>query len=182
MITAEKFAARAVNGGYIGIPYDVLDCQGFVERVLYDLGIRKPNGTAYNWKGSNSMWRNYYKWRGTIADCKKAYGIIPQGALVYKMRQDGGEVERGYHDGLGNFYHVGLYIGGYDQMGIHSSTGGVQYAASLKGWTHVGLLSMLDYTGSGAEDPGVTNRLLSIITDIKKLADEAERIINHGSV
>ena len=100
MITGEQFAEKALTGGYIGIPYERLDCQGFVERVLADCGVRKPNGTVYDWRGSNAMYRNYFQWRGTVKECESKYGMIPQGALVFTRKTDGGEVEKGYHDGL----------------------------------------------------------------------------------
>ena len=177
MVTGEKLAVQAATGGYIGIPYEKLDCQGFVERVIADCGIRKPNGVPYNWRGSNSMYRNYYQWHGSIDLCKKSFGLIPQGALVFKMRNDDGEVEHGYTDGLGNFYHVGIYLGESGRMVIHSTTGGVQYAKSLSGWTHVSLLSMIDYTKSNVDNPGLTARLNNIFDEIEKLIKEGRDLI-----
>ena len=55
MITGYAFAEQARSGSYNGIPYKQLDCQGFVERVLKDSGVRKPDGSVYNWRGSNHM-------------------------------------------------------------------------------------------------------------------------------
>lgn len=172
MITGEKLAEQAVNGGYIGIPYKKLDCQAFVEKVISDLGIRKPDGTVYNWRGSNAMYRNYYSWRGTIAECQKEYGIIPQGALIYKMKHDGGEKEKGYTDGLGNFYHVGIYIGNEYRVIMHSSTGGVQYANTLNCWTNISLLSFIDYTGKNAD-----NNIKDLINKIRADLDKLEGLI-----
>lgn len=177
MVTGEKFASQAVNGNYIGIPYEKLDCQGFVEKVLADTGVRKSNGMVYNWRGSNSMYRNFYQWHGSVNACKKAFGIIPQGALMFKMREDDAEQKLGYNDGLGNFYHVGIYTGIEGRPIIHSTTGGVQYAKSLSGWNYVSLLSMLDYTGSNVDNIGLQAKLMSIITEIRKLADDAERLL-----
>ena len=57
--TGAAVAEQAKTGGYIGIPYSKLDCQAFVEQVLRDLGVRKPDGSVYNWRGSNSMFRNF---------------------------------------------------------------------------------------------------------------------------
>lgn len=168
MITGERLAEQAVKGGYIGMPYSEVDCQAFVEKVISDLGIRKPDGTVYNWRGSNSMYRNYYSWRGTISECKTTFGIIPQGALIYKRKNDGGEKEKGYTDGLGNFYHVGIYIGDDDRMIIHSSGGGVQYATKLNGWTNITLLSFIDYTGKN-DDNNIKDLINRIRADIDKL-------------
>ena len=104
-------AEQAITGGYVGTAYSRLDCQGFVEQVLKDLGVRKKDGSPYNWRGSNSMWRNYIGWKGTIEECKKKFGCIPQGAFLFLLKWDGKEEEKGYTDGLGNASHVGLYLG-----------------------------------------------------------------------
>ena len=124
--TGLEFAENALLPKWDKYTYDRLDCQGFVERVLADCGVRKPNGTVYDWRGSNSMYRNYYQWRGTVKECENKFGMIPQGALVFTRKTDGGEVERGYHDGLGNFSHVGIYVG--NGMMIHCGNP-IQYAS-----------------------------------------------------
>lgn len=149
--TGKDMAEQAVTGGYVGIPYSKLDCQGFVEQVLKDLGVRKPDGTPYNWRGSNSMWRNYITWRGTIEECRKKFGEIPLGAFMFLVKRDGGEKEKGYNDDLGNASHVGLFIGSEvnplkDKYCCMDSQGnrGVDYCA-LNVFTHVGLMSMIDY-------------------------------------
>ena len=92
--TGADMAEQAITGGYVGTPYSKLDCQGFVEQVLKDLSVRKPDGTPYNWRGSNSMWRNYIKWKGTIAECKAKFGEIPLGAFMFIVKYDGGEQSR----------------------------------------------------------------------------------------
>ena len=143
--TGKDIAEQALTGGYLGIPYSKLDCQGFVEQVLKDLGVRKPDGTPYNWRGSNSMWRNYITWRGTIEECRKKFGEIPLGAFMFLVKHDGGERERGYNDDLGNASHVGLYVGS-SSMPCMDSQGnrGVDFC-KLNVFTHVGLMSMIDY-------------------------------------
>lgn len=172
MITGERLAEQAVNGGYIGIPYKKLDCQGFVEKVISDLGIRKPDGTVYNWRGSNAMYRNFYSWRGTVEECKKQFGMIPEGCLVFTRKTDGGEVDRGYSDGIGNFVHVGIYVG--DPHGvIHSTTGGVQFCKwPDKRWTNISLLSFIDYTGKNAD-----NNIKDLIDRIRADIDKLEGLI-----
>ncbi len=146
--TGRDVAIQAITGNYIGKPYSTYDCQAFVKQVLKDLGVRKPDGTPYNWKGSNSMFRNYIKWRGTIEECRKKFGSIPQGAFVFLVKHDGGELEKGYHDDLGNASHVGLYIGTSPNPCMDSQpTGGVQMR-KLSIFTHVGLMDMIDYSTS----------------------------------
>lgn len=145
MITGYSIAQQALKGNYTGIPYSQHDCQSFVELVLKDAGVRKPDGTPYNWKGSNSMYRNHLSWRGSITECKNRFGKIPVGALVFIVKHDGGEAERGYHDNLGNASHVGLYIGASPNPVMDSQpTGGVQLRG-LNQFTHIGLLDMISY-------------------------------------
>ena len=143
--TGADVAEQAITGGYVGIPYRKLDCQAFVEQVLKDLGVRKLDGTPYNWRGSNSMWRNYITWKGTISECRKKFGTIPLGAFMFLVKNDGGESERGDHDGLGNASHVGLYVGDskYPCMDSQGNRG-VDYC-SLNVFTHVCLMDMIDY-------------------------------------
>lgn len=143
--TGADVAEQAKTGNYVGIPYSRLDCQGFVEQVLKDLGVRKEDGSPYNWKGSNSMYRNFIRWRGTLDECRKKFGGIPKGAFLFIVKHDGGEVERGYHDDLGNASHVGLYLG-TSPLPCMDSQGnrGVDYC-KLNIFTHVGLMSMIDY-------------------------------------
>ena len=143
--TGADMAEQAITGGYVGTPYSKLDCQGFVEQVLKDLSVRKPDGTPYNWRGSNSMWRNYIKWKGTIAECKAKFGEIPLGAFMFLVKYDGGEVEKGYHDDQGNASHVGLYVGSSTLPCMDSQGNrGVDYC-KLNVFTHVGLMDMIDY-------------------------------------
>ena len=146
-ISGEALVKQAVTGGYLGTPYSRLDCQGFVEEVLKDCGVRKSDGYPYNWRGSNSMWRNFIQWRGTIEECRKKFGCIPKGAFMFLVVHDGGEVEKGYHDSLGNAKHVGLYIGNTnDEYPCMDSQGdrGVDFC-KLNVFTHVGLMTMIDY-------------------------------------
>lgn len=142
--TGEDVVKQAVNGDYLGKPYSMYDCQAFVEQVLKDLGVMKSDGTPYNWKGSNSMFRNYIRWRGTIDECKKKFGCVPKGAFVFLVKNDGSEEKRGYHDGLGNASHVGIHIGNNTCMDSQP-TDGIQYR-KLSIFTHVGLMYMVDYS------------------------------------
>ena len=148
-VSNTQFAEQARSSKYDGVPYTKLDCQGFVEEVLKDCGVRKADGTPYNWKGSNSMWRNALLWRGTIAECLHRYGEIPIGAWVFIIKNDGGEKEKGYNDNEGNASHVGIYARTGDEP-VRDSTrstkrNGVGYR-SISAFTHVGLPYMIDYT------------------------------------
>ena len=76
MVSSGHFAQVAESSKYDSWKYADHDCQDFVECVLYDSGVRKPDGSKYNWKGSNSMWRSALSWRGTIAEAVEKFGQI----------------------------------------------------------------------------------------------------------
>ena len=149
MITGTQYADQAMSDRYTGTPYSKLDCQAFVEQVLKDCGVRKPDGSPYNWKGCNSMWRNALEWKGTIQQCLDRYGMIPPGAWVFIVTNDGGEKERGYYDDQGNAKHIGIYCDPNRPDPVRDSTktktrDGVGYR-KLSGFTHVGLPKMILY-------------------------------------
>ena len=170
--TGADMAEQAVTGGYVGTPYSKLDCQGFVEQVLRDLSVRKPDGTPYNWRGSNSMWRNYIKWKGTIEECKKKFGEIPQGAFLFLLKWDHREEEKGYHDGLGNASHVGLYVGTSPLPCIDSQVSrGVDYC-KLNVFTHVGLMDMIDYYNEPEPVPAHELDAVRIIRNVDSTDEE----------
>lgn len=146
-VNASEFTCRALTGNYIGIPYAKLDCQAFVERVLADCGVKNPaTGRAWNWRGSNHMWRCAVHDKRAITD-----GTPPHGAWLFTIKHDGGEKARGYHDNEGNAAHIGIYLG--DGVVIHSTTGGVQWDnISSKRWTHYALANCVSYdTGAACE-------------------------------
>lgn len=150
------YATQAMSERYTGVPYSKLDCQAFVEEVLKDCGVRKPDGTVYNWKGSNSMWRNALKWKGTVYDCMTEFGCIPLGAWTFIVKHDGGEKDKGYNDNEGNASHVGIYCNdGTDSVRDSTKTSkrdGVGYR-KLEGFTHIGLPKMIIYmTKDTSED------------------------------
>ena len=87
-----KYVADAARHGEV-------DCSGAFTYWYKQAG-------SYMYHGSNTMWRKYTTERGEIGEIE----LIP-GMAVYKWRNDGKEPERYKADGLGNFYHVGCYIG-----------------------------------------------------------------------
>ena len=165
-VTGTAYATQAQSDRYTGVPYSKLDCQAFVEEVLKDCGVRKPDGSAYNWKGSNSMWRNALRWKGTIEECKRLFNCIPLGAWVFIVKNDGGEVAKGYHDNEGNASHVGIYCReGSEPVRDSTKTAkrdGVGYR-KLDGFTHVGLPTMITYNGNTSRIEAL--KAVSIIRD-----------------
>lgn len=176
MVSSIRFEEQARSPQYNGIKYDQLDCQAFVEKVLYDSGCRKSNGSSYNWKGSNDMWRNALSWKGTIDECKKVYGEIPLGAWVFIWANDGGEKDRGYNDNQGNAKHVGIYVGAdtvRDSTRNTSGRDGVGYR-KLEGFNRVGLCKYLDYEADNKDN---TYEILTILDHIRSELDNIERMV-----
>lgn len=144
VVTAQQYVEQARTGDYLGIPYADLDCQAFVEKVLADAGFR------HDWRGSNDMWRNGVDGREKIENIAD----IPAGAWVFTIKDDGGEVDRGYHDDMKNAAHVGIYLGNGDV--IHSTktakSDGVQMdKITSKRWTHYAKCIYINY-GTGTPD------------------------------
>lgn len=156
MIDAKEFAKAGQK--YLGTPYSTMDCQAFVERCMRDCGLKK------DLKGSNAWYREM-DWTGTPEECKKIFGSIPTGAMLFIWSDDGGEVARGYKDGLGNASHIGI-VTHTGKGAIHSSSSRGEVAESRfkdktisnGGWNRVGLSRLFDYGEkinqalSGSED------------------------------
>lgn len=170
MISAEEFS-KAGNK-YLDRSYDDMDCQEFYEQCAADVGL------IMDLKGSNAWYRKFKQtgWVGSPEECKARFGSVPKGATLFIHAFDGGEVQRGYHDGLGNASHIGIKTG-TGKGAIHSSsTRGCVAESEFKdktikngGWNTVGLSTLFDYGekinailrgGGGApdvdppEDPG----------------------------
>ena len=142
----------------IGTSYEDMDCQKFIEWCLKQCGLDKDLA------GSNAWFREVWN-NGVIMtpeECVAQLGTVPAGAFLFILEDDGGEVERGYHDGLGNATHIGL-VTGKGKGAIHSSktAGGVAESKfenkTVKngGWNRVGLYNKVayDYAGSGSAVP-----------------------------
>lgn len=177
MVSAAYFAQVADDAKYNKYKYDDLDCQGFVEKVLYDSGVRKPDGSRYNWAGSNSMWRSALSWRGTIAEAIQKFGSIPDGAWAFILKNDGGEQDRGYSDGEGNASHVGIYIGGGivrdSTRSTKSGRDGVG-SRSINDFNMIGLCKYLDYNTGNVNNK---SQIKSIIDDIENKLRELRGIL-----
>lgn len=177
MISAVHFADVADDPKYNKYKYDDLDCQAFVEKVLYDSGVRKPDGSAYNWKGSNSMWRSALSWRGTIAEAVEKFGQIPDGSWAFMLKNDGGEKDRGYTDGEGNASHVGIYVGGGMVRDSTRSTKTKRDGVGLRSisdFNMIGLCKYLDYNVGNVDNK---SQIKSILDDIEKRLEDLRRVL-----
>ena len=146
------------------ILYSDTDCQGFMEKIIWEAGASKSE--MPNYAGSNDMIRHACSWVGTIAEAKKLGYLVP-GAALFIVEQNGNEPSKYRGDGVGNASHVGMYIGDqyafvdewlnktYKKSGkynvIHSSASrGRACGSTLKNaWTHVGLWKAVDYSEYG---------------------------------
>ena len=181
MKTGIDFAECALSEKWNKYKYSTLDCQGFVEAVLKEIGVRKPNGKPYDWRGSNSMYRNYYSWRGTIEECKHKFGDIPIGAFVY-IWDPTGEQEVGYTDGLGNAKHVGIYCGNnVIRDSTRSNTRDGVGTRTLKGFNRVtlfdGLSYSIDETGKDSYN-AIVEGILSLISECRNNLNQLEVLVN----
>lgn len=165
-------AARAVElakGPRIG--YDELDCQAFVEQCIRDCGGRLDAA------GSNDMVRNHCAWLGTIENARAEGKLLPGAGLLIHEDDESGLPAKYQGDGLGDFSHVGLYVGrdaltDTDHNGkvrecdaVHSSASMGRVAGSTlqNGWTHAMLVQEIEY---------------GIETDGLHLSSHAEEIVN----
>lgn len=150
--TGQSVAGVAVQTVPLGYTYDEMDCQAFVEYCV------KQAGGAMNYSGSNDMARHAI-WLGTLENAKAAGKLVPgAGLLIHEDTEDNLPAKyRG--DGLGDFSHVGLYVGDdaltdTDKNGkkrtcnvVHSSSSMGRVAGSTlkNGWTHVMWFEEIDY-------------------------------------
>ena len=185
MKTGAEYAEQAKSSAYNKLKYNQVDCQAFCELVLSDIGVKQENGRAYNWKGSNDMARHAVSWIGTKDDCIKQFGCIPLGAWAFIWEnKTGGEKQRGYTDGLGNYSHIGIYVGGEtvrDSTRWKNSSGeytrdGVANRA-LSAFNRFGLCKYLDFgTESKYNNPA---GIVQIIAEIRDRLNEMERMVLH---
>lgn len=180
--TGKQYADQAKNKKYDSIKYDQCDCQAFCELVLKDIGVRQPNGAVYNWKGSNDIARHAVSWIGTKEECIKTFGYIPVGAWAFMWDNTGNEKKRGYYDGLGNYSHVGIFVGDdivRDSTRIKDASGNVKRDGvgnrPLSAFNRIGLAKMLDFGAT----PSYNNhdKCVSLITEIRDKLKELEGLI-----
>lgn len=157
-------AALAVGVGYT---YDEMDCQAFIEHCARQAGGRM------DYLGTNDMARRA-AWLGTLSQARAEGRLTPGAGLLIREETDANLPARYAGDGLGDFSHVGLYVGegalsDTDKNGrrracdaVHSSAtmGRVAGTTLQNGWTHAMWFSEIDYGegdgGTGATATGAT--------------------------
>ena len=147
-------AAKAVAAVAEGHTYADMDCQALIEYCV------KACGGSMAYAGSNAMARNV-AYMATIENAKAEGKLVPGAGLLIHEDDESGLPAKYRGDGLGDFSHVGFYVGenaltDTDKNGksrkcntVHSSAsrGRVVGGTLGGGWTHVVLFREIDYTG-----------------------------------
>ena len=162
--TANQVARTATLAAHVGYTYDELDCQAFVEHCVRQAGGRM------DYLGTNDMARRA-AWLGTLDEARAQGRLVPGAGLLIREATEANLPARYTGDGLGDFSHVGLYVGenaltDTDKNGrrracdvVHSSAtmGRVAGSTLQNGWTHALWFSEIDYAvtaGAGAGADG----------------------------
>ena len=162
--TANQVARAATLAAHVGYTYDELDCQAFVEHCVRQAGGRM------DYLGTNDMARRA-AWLGTLDEARAQGRLVPGAGLLIREATEANLPARYAGDGLGDFSHVGLYVGenaltDTDKNGrrracdvVHSSATMGRLAGSTlqNGWTHALWFSEIDYAvtaGAGAGADG----------------------------
>ena len=150
--TANQVAQAAMAAAHVGYTYEEMDCQAFVEHCVHQAG------GAMDYLGTNDMARRA-AWLGTLSDARAQGRLVPGAGLLIREETEANLPARYAGDGLGDFSHVGLYVGegalcDTDKNGnarscdvVHSSATMRRVAGSTlaNGWTHVMWFSEIDY-------------------------------------
>lgn len=162
--TANQVARAATLAAHVVYTYDELDCQAFVEHCVRQAGGRM------DYLGTNDMARRA-AWLGTLDEARAQGRLVPGAGLLIREATEANLPARYTGDGLGDFSHVGLYVGenaltDTDKNGrrracdvVHSSAtmGRVAGSTLQNGWTHALWFSEIDYAvtaGAGAGADG----------------------------
>ena len=182
----------AITG--VNIPYDSKDCFAYVSMVWHDIPavastdkLVSPQSPS---SGTNSLWRqnmtNYPVWtfnttspdnqnptpvlwyKESISNYLADNSDLPTGCLLFhKIGEDDTPVIPSYYrgDGIGNYAHVGIYIGNCQVMqsggrdassvpgrGVHRSTYSSLTSSSFQAaWNYMAYVVWVDTSGS---EPG----------------------------
>ena len=150
--TGKNVAAAAVQAVGVGYTYDEMDCQAFVEHCARQAGGRM------DYLGTNDMARNA-AWLGTVDNARAQGKLVPGAGMLIHEDTEANLPAKYRGDGLGDFSHVGLYVGenaltDTDKNGqkracdvVHSSAtmGRVAGSTLANGWTHVMWFPEIDY-------------------------------------
>ena len=141
---------------YLGVSYQTMDCQKFVEQCLADCGLKKDLA------GSNAWYREVMNHGAVMTpeECVSQLGCVPKGAFLFILEHDGKEPEKYKPDGIGNASHIGICTMPRGKGAINSSySKGCVCESVFKGksinggWNRVGLWDQVEYDHSGGTEP-----------------------------
>jgi hypothetical protein len=146
----------------------VVDCSG-----AFTYAFRKLGGYMYH--GSNTMWRKYTTEKGKLGQI----ALVP-GMAVFRWRKSGKEPAAYKSDGLGDFYHVGLFIGNGEVIDAKSAKAGV-VKESVSDWPYAAKLVGVDYSGLASDPPPSQPLPVLRMGSVGYWVTEAQlRLIAHG--
>ena len=188
-VDGETFAALAVayDPDITGqqIPYSQMDCIQFVQKVWRDIDAVSNTDVLCSPLGTNTLWRMNVSpygsktfnttdpngntptevlwYKDDLTNVESIYGGIPIGSLLFHQISEAGPpaIPAQYAgDGLGNFVHVGIYIGNGEVMqsgGQDSGSvpgGGVHRSSyDPNAWNYVAFVVWVDPTATGPTPP-----------------------------
>ena len=155
-ISAEALT-RSVESA-MGWPYvspgsnnsDGIDCSGL---LVY--GFRQNGGSIYH--GSNTIYRSYLTEKGKLTSAKQ---LIP-GMAVFKWNPN---TPAKFHDGLGDFQHVGVVTRVNPLRIVHASSVAGKVIADTKigKWKFWGKLKGVDY---GGDSMGILDDIMKAVSN-----------------
>lgn len=123
--------------------YGEADCSGIFSYWYAHAGSYMPHG-------SNSILRRYSKTYGKVGEIE-----LKPGMAVFRWSNDGNEPDQYKGDGLGNFRHIGLYVGNGRTIEMKDKATGV-YEGKISQWHYAAELKYTDYDiseGDHKEEP-----------------------------
>ena len=144
MDNLQTIADRAKQALTEGIRYINMDCIGFVRYILGECG--RPFKTA----GVNTGVRDGVF--GTLLPITKETSL-KAGCLLFAHNFNGGEPEKYRNDGIGDYEHIGIYVGDGDCVHSSASRGCVIRSAITNYWTHYSIMGGTPVT---EEKPTIT--------------------------
>ena len=112
--------------------YGEADCSGIFSYWYAQAGSYMPHG-------SNSMIRKFSKSYGKVGEIE-----LKPGMAVFRWSNDGNEPDQYKGDGLGNFRHVGLYVGNGRTIEMKDTATGVN-EGKISQWHYAAELKNTDY-------------------------------------
>lgn len=141
------------------------DCIGLIMGAMYENGQK-----AYPLHSTNY----FARFEMTALNALTNENQLSPGMIVYKAREDNGQLNDRYKQGgryyvpgdLMDYYHVGVVTSVSPLEITHctetSAIDGIAYDSSIRGWTHYGTLNDIDYAVNGGEEMETVSKLATV--------------------